>query len=60
MDRLEQPQITSVLISVSSVAQFRELLAATRLKSPSVATSRLGPTVARPPPRLHSIQKQPI
>lgn len=44
---LAHPQITSVLVSVSSVDQLRELLAATRLQLTSENMARLG----RPPVR---------
>ena len=47
---LAHPQVTSVLVSVSSVDQLRELLAATRLELPAEHIARLGTTPVRPWP----------
>ena len=44
---LAHPQITSVLVSVSSVNQLRELFAATRLKLDGDDVARLGITPVR-------------
>lgn len=44
---LQHPQITSVLVSVSTVAQLRELVAATRLKLDDTDLARLGTTPLR-------------
>ena len=57
---LGHPQITSVLISVASVDQLRELLVATRLKLSGDDTARLGQTPLRSSPRLLAPRKQPI
>jgi aryl-alcohol dehydrogenase-like predicted oxidoreductase len=57
---LAHPQITSVLISVSSVAQLRELLAATRLQLPSSAMARLGRAIVHPPWQPPAPRKQLI
>jgi len=57
---LAHPQITSVLISVASVDQLRELLVATRLKLSGDDTARLGGTPLRPSHRLLALRKQPI
>jgi aryl-alcohol dehydrogenase-like predicted oxidoreductase len=46
---LAHPQITSVLVSVSSVDQLHELLAATRLQLTGEDTTRLGRRPARRP-----------
>jgi aryl-alcohol dehydrogenase-like predicted oxidoreductase len=47
---LAHPRVTSVLVSVSSVDQLRELLAATRLELPAEHIARLGTTPVRPWP----------
>lgn len=57
---LAHPQITSVLISVASVDQLRELLAATRLKLPADDLARLGRTPVREPRSALALRKQPI
>jgi aryl-alcohol dehydrogenase-like predicted oxidoreductase len=57
---LAHPQITSVLISVMSVEQLRELLSATQLKLTAEDASRLGRAPLRPSPRIHALRKQPI
>lgn len=57
---LAHPQVTSVLISVASVEQLRELLAATRLKHSGDDASRLGRAPLRPSARIHALRKQPI
>lgn len=57
---LAHPQITSVLISVRSVEQLRELLAATRLKLSADDDSRLGRTPLRPMPRVPALRRQPL
>lgn len=55
-----QPQITSVLVSVASVEQLREILAATRLKLSGDDTARLGRTPLSPSPRLLTLRRQPL
>ena len=57
---LAHPQITSVLISVASVDQLRELLAATRLKLSGGDTARLDGTPLRPSHRLLALRKHLI
>jgi aryl-alcohol dehydrogenase-like predicted oxidoreductase len=49
---LAHPQITSVLVSVSSVIQLHELLAATRLHLQGDDLARLGRAPVRPPPLI--------
>lgn len=57
---LAYPQITSVLISVMSVDQLRELLQATRLKLTGDDVSRLGRAPLHPSPRSQALRKQPV
>ncbi len=57
---LAHRQISSVLISVSTVDQFRELLSATHLQLADEVTARLGRTPVRPPSRVLTLQEQRI
>ncbi len=56
---LAHPQITSVLVSVSSVDQLRELLAATRLKLDEDDIARLGTAALRRAPSVLASKIQP-
>lgn len=57
---LAHPQINSVLVSVSSVNQLRELLAATRLRLSDDDLARLARTPVRPASRILALRKQLI
>jgi aryl-alcohol dehydrogenase-like predicted oxidoreductase len=57
---LAHPQVTSVLISVASVDQFRELLSATRLKLSDDDMARLGRAPIREPRSALALRKQPV
>lgn len=56
---LAHPQITSVLVSVASVEQLRELLAATRTKLRRDDLAHLERRRLRPPPPVQTFRKQP-